>query len=330
MTDKDRAKEILKEINKDLKTNMTFGDDPNKILQRISTGEPGIDSITGGGIPRRGITILFGPPSSGKTYLCQRIMAAGQRNGSIAALVDAEYSFDPEWYEKSGVDVSTLIHVEPSSAEEALEWTISLCKKGVDIVVVDSTAALLPEEEDEKNMDDFQMGLHARLMNKFFRKVAPHNKRTAIILINQIRLGIGQGSGKYVPEVLPGGKGQEFYAKIIMSIRKGDLMWNDGEGPKTVNALPIGFDIKVTANKNKTAQPLRQCIIPFYFSGETDSLMQLFQVGIYYGVIDQAGPYYSYKDEKEQGRAKFMTMLEEKPYVKTAMIEAINEAVKND
>ena len=308
MPTKKELEAIMREINTNLKTGFTFGNDPTKTLNRISTGEPLLDSILGGGIPRRGNTVIFGPPSCGKTFICQKIIAAVQSVGGTAALIDAEFSFDPDWYSLSGVNIDELFHVEPDNGEQALDAVLAFCKAGLDLIVVDSAAALVPEEEMEGSMEDMQIGLQARLLNKFFRKIGPINKSTAIVIINQTRAGIGQGSGRYVPQVLAAGKGQEYFTKVILEVKKGDEIYKDGESKKKRN-IPLGFYMSVFAQKNKTHQPFLRCDLPFYFTGDTDELLQMFQVALSYGIITQGGAYYKFGDVQAQGRPKFLDMM---------------------
>lgn len=308
MPTKKELKEILDTINAGLKTEFTFGDDPTKTLNRISTGEPLLDSILGGGVPRRGNTVIYGPPSCGKTFICQKIIAAVQATGGIAALIDAEFSFDPDWYTKSGVNINELFHIEPDNGEQALDAVLAFCKTEIDLVVVDSAAALVPEAEMEGSMEDMQIGLQARLLNKFFRKIGPINKRTAIVIINQTRAGIGQGYGGFVPQVLAAGKGQEYFTKVILEVKKGEEIYKEGESKKKRN-IPLGFYMSIFAQKNKTYQPFLRCDLPFYFSGDTDELLQMFQVALSYGIITQGGAYYKFGNVQAQGRPKFLEIM---------------------
>ena len=321
-------KDIMKEINASLGTKFTFGDDSSKTLTRISTGEPLLDSITGGGVPRRSNTIIFGPPSTGKTFICQKIIASCQTLGGTAALVDAEFSYDPEWFAKSGVLINELFHIEPNSGEQALDAVLALCKAKVDLVIVDSAAALVPEAEVEGKMEDMQIGLQARLLNKFFRKIGPANINTAIVIINQTRAGIGQGGPGYVPQILAAGKGQEYFAKIILEVRKGDGIYRPGESQKK-KSVPLGFYMSVYAAKNKTFQPFMRCELPFYFSGDTDSILQIFQVALSYGILTSAGAYYRFGDIQAQGRPKFLDKMREDEGLLEAIVLKIKEVVSN-
>ena len=320
-----RMQEILAEINKRLKTNFTFADDASFEIRRLPTGMPLLDSILGGGLPRKGITILYGYQSSGKTFIAQKVIANAQKLGMTCAFVDAEFAYDPKWAAAIGVDNSKLILIQPPTAEKALDAVITLCELGVDLVIEDSIAALLPSKEDELDLDGSSppMGLHARLMNAFFRKVAPSNINTAIILINQVRAGLG-GRGGYVPDVLPGGKGQQFFTRILLRLKKGEEIYNEGESKKA-KSLPVGFYIQVTAEKNKTYQPLLTCEIPFYYVGATDYLFEIFQVALRLGIIEARGPYYSFGEDKRLGRDGFLEWLRADNDAREKLLNMIEE-----
>lgn len=324
----DRMRVILDEINKRLKTSFTFADDVSFEIKRVPTGMPLLDSITGGGFPRKGITILYGYQSSGKTFIAQKSIASVQKLGMTCAFVDAEFSYDPKWATAIGIDNSKLILVQPSTAEKALDAAIALCESNVDLLVVDSIAALLPSKENELDLDDGSppMGLHARLMNAFFRKIAPTNTNTAIILINQIRAGLG-GRGGFVPDVLPGGKGQQFFTKILLKLKKGDEIYKEGDSKKA-KSLPIGFYIQITAEKNKTYQPLLACEIPFYYVGATDYLFEIFQVAVGLNIIDVRGPYYSFEEEKILGREGFLEWLRNNNDARERLLNMIQERME--
>ena len=326
MATREELEELVKDINKELKISIGFGDEPEKRLKRISTGEPLLDGAIGGGIPRRGVTLIIGNESTGKTYLCQRIAASAQREGLTVALIDTEYSYDPDWFAKSGIDISKLLHLEPESAESALDTVIELCKREIDIVIIDSVAALLPEVEDEKGMGEQQMGLQARLVNKFLRKVTRHNKSTAIIMVNQLR----QGIGPYAGVTAPGGRGQHFWSKIRIELKREDWIWEEGKSSKSKGAIPIGFYIGVKTSKNKTSTPQLTCEIPFYFSGDTDTLLQMVQVAQTYGIITQAGPYYTFKDKKFLGRPKLLDAFRDDEKLLEVLLLETQESIKND
>ena len=285
---------ILNSINKSLKTNLTFGNSKSLEMDRISTGMPAFDQILGGGIPRQSVVELFGYQSSGKTYIAQRAIAYAQTQGMSAAFIDAEHSYDPIWAEKIGVDVENLVVSRPDTGEIALDILLALCESEIDVVVLDSIAALLPTAEAQGGMDDQFMGVHARLMNKLFRKLPPVNKKTSVILINQIRAGIG---GYIVRDALPGGKGQEFFSRIMVRVKRGESIRDEG------------FNIDARTEKNKTHQPNLTCSIPFYYTGEVDEVLELFSVATDMDVISRSGPKYSFGDDSAVGRENFVKLL---------------------
>ena len=289
---------IMKSINKELKTDLTFGDADSLKLDRIKTGMPSFDQMIGGGLPRQAVTELFGYQSSGKTYICQRAIASAQAQGMKCAFIDAEYSYEPEWAEKAGVNTNELIVSQPDTGEAALDILLALCEYEVDLIVVDSIAALLPTAERDKSMESDSIGLQARLMNKLFRKLPPANKRSAIVLINQIRAGIG---GYITRDALPGGKGQEFFSRIMVRIRKGESIKDEG------------FVIEARAEKNKTYTPHLTCSIPFYFDGHVDELNELFNVATSLEIISRSGPKYSFKEFSAVGREGYLEVMRDSP-----------------
>ena len=290
----------LTEINKGLKTKFTLADEESLITKRISTGLPNFDKILGGGVPRRSTTIFYGQESSGKTFLAMKAIASAQSEGLECGFVDAEFSFDPDWAEKVGIYVKDLYMLQPETGEQALDGALALCKAGVDLVVVDSIAALLPTKEMEGSMEDNTIGQQARMMNQFFRKHGPVNEKTALIMINQVRAGIG---GYYTSDALPAGKGQQFFARIIVQCRRGKPIQDKGK------SFPLGFMMEIKARKNKTAPPLGEASLPFYYTGQIDMSTLLFQLGVDFGIIERTGAYYSFDGIRELGRENFIEAL---------------------
>ena len=290
----------LTEINKGLKTKFTLADEESLITKRISTGLPNFDKIVGGGVPRRSTTIFYGQESSGKTFLAMKAIASAQSEGLECGFVDAEFSFDPDWAEKVGINVKDLYMLQPETGEQALDGALALCKAGVDLVVVDSIAALLPTKEMEGSMEDNTIGQQARMMNQFFRKHGPVNEKTALIMINQVRAGIG---GYYTSDALPAGKGQQFFARIIVQCRRGKPIQDKGK------SFPLGFMMEIKARKNKTAPPLGEASLPFYYTGQIDMSTLLFQLGVDFGIIERTGAYYSFDGIRELGRENFIEAL---------------------
>ena len=290
----------LTEINKGLKTKFTLADEESLITKRISTGLPNFDKILGGEVPRRSTTIFYGQESSGKTFLAMKAIASAQSEGLECGFVDAEFSFDPDWAEKVGINVKDLYMLQPETGEQALDGALALCKAGVDLVVVDSIAALLPTKEMEGSMEDNTIGQQARMMNQFFRKHGPVNEKTALIMINQVRAGIG---GYYTSDALPAGKGQQFFARIIVQCRRGKPIQDKGK------SFPLGFMMEIKARKNKTAPPLGEASLPFYYTGQIDMSTLLFQLGVDFGIIERTGAYYSFDGIRELGRENFIEAL---------------------
>ena len=312
--------DIVNEINKQLKTNLVVGNDEALDTVRIETGMPALDQMLGGGIPRLAVTELFGYQSSGKTYISQRIIANAQKLGNTCAFIDAEFSYDPVWSANIGIDTEKLIVSRPQTGEKALDVLLALCEQEVDLVVLDSIAALLPTAEAQECMEHQSIGLQARMMNQFYRKLPQSNTKTAIILINQIRAGIG---GYITRDALPGGKGQEFFSRIMVRVRKGEAI---GEVKS-----PQGFFIEMKAEKNKTSRPLLTSSVPFYFTGLPNPLYEMFMIGKDLSVIKQSGPQYSYVNKvtgeitKGMGREKFLEILQESEELQSQIAEEIKE-----
>jgi len=314
MTSKHNVKKVIETINKSLKTNLSIGAEEALIISRINTGMAPFDLALGGGIPRQSVTEFFGYQSSGKTYVAQRIIANAQQNGMLCGLVDAEWSYDPVWAGSIGIDTEELIVSRPHTGEKALDILLALCEAGCDLVVLDSIAALLPTAEAEGSMEDQQMGLHARLMNKIFRKLpmamSATSPGTAVIMINQIRAGLG---GYVTKEALPGGKGQEFFSRIMVRMARGESI-----GDK-------GFYIKMKTPKNKTYQPLQECQIPFYYTGEQDPVYELFVTALDLELIMRRGASYTFNDHKAMGKEGFVSLMKSDK----ALLEDINTVVRS-
>jgi len=285
---------VLVAINKSLKTNLTFGNSDALQIGRISTGMVAFDKILGGGLPRQSVTELYGRQSTGKTYIAQRAIASAQRQGYMCAFIDAEHSYEPEWAKLSGINVDDLIISRPDTGEKALDILLALCESHVDLVVLDSIAALLPTAEAGDSMEQNSIGLQARLMNKLFRKLPPTNKITAVILINQTRAGIG---GYIVKDSLPGGRGQEFFSRIMVKVRRAESIEDRG------------FYIDVKTEKNKTFTPHLSCTIPFYYSGEVDEIYELFGLALDSEVVIRSGPQYSFDGASAIGKEGFIGLM---------------------
>ena len=287
---------------------MKLGESGKKIeVEAIPTGSIGLDIAIGiGGIPRGRITEVFGPEASGKTTLALHMVAEAQKRRGAAAFIDAEHALDVNYARKLGVNVEELLVSQPDTGEQALEIAEILARSGaVDIIVVDSVAALVPRAELEGEMGDQQVGLQARLMSKAMRKLtaAISRSNTAVVFINQTRMKIGMG-GYGAPETTPGGMALKFFATLRMEIRK---IGSIKEGTNT-----LGHRAKVKVVKNKLAPPFKEVEFDIYFGEGISKEAELIDLGLAMGIIERSGSWYSYKGERlGQGRENVRKLLKE-------------------
>ncbi|MCP4429510.1 MAG: recombinase RecA [Gammaproteobacteria bacterium] len=286
----------------------------------VSTGSLSLDIALGiGGLPRGRVVEVYGPESSGKTTLALQVVAECQKTGGAAAFVDAEHALDPTYAEKLGVDIDDLLVSQPDTGEQALEITDMLVRSGaVDIVVVDSVAALTPKAEIEGDMGDSHMGLQARLMSQALRKLTGNIKRsnTMVIFINQIRMKIGVMFGN--PETTTGGNALKFYASVRLDIRRIGAIKRGDE--------IIGNETRVKVVKNKVAPPFKQCEFEILYGEGSSREGELIDLGVKQGLIDKAGAWYSYKDERiGQGKDNVRTFLREHPDMANEIDQRIRE-----
>ncbi len=287
---------------------MRMGDTELKPVPAISTGSLGLDIALGiGGLPKGRIIEIYGPESSGKTTLTLQAIAQCQRNGGTAAFVDAEHALDPTYAEKLGVNVDDLLVSQPDTGEQALEITDMLVRSGaVDMVVVDSVAALTPKAEIEGEMGDAHVGLQARLMSQALRKITGNVKRSncMVVFINQIRMKIGVMFGS--PETTTGGNALKFYASVRLDIRRTGAVKNGDE--------VIGNETRVKVVKNKVAPPFRQAEFQILYGSGIFQLGEVIDLGVQEGLIDKSGAWYSYNGDKiGQGKANAAQYLGENP-----------------
>ncbi len=287
----------------------------------ISTGSIGLDIATGiGGIPKGRITEIFGPESSGKTTLALHIIAEAQKEGGIAAFIDAEHALDVHYARKLGVKVDDLLVSQPDTGEQALEIAEVLARSGgVDVIVVDSVAALVPRAEIEGEMGELQVGLQARLMSQAMRKLtaAIAKTQTAVIFINQIRMKIGMG-GYGNPEITPGGNALKFYSSLRIDIRRIATIKQDGEA--------IGNRVKVKVVKNKMAPPFKEAEFDIYYGEGISKYTELLDLGVRMNIIEKSGAWYSYGEERlGQGRENVRRVLMERPELSKAIEIKIRE-----
>jgi recombination protein RecA len=279
-------------------------------VDTIPTGSIGLDIALGvGGIPRGRVIEIFGPESSGKTTLTLAIIASAQANGGTAAFVDAEHALDPVYAEKLGVKVNDLLVSQPDTGEQALEITDMLVRSGaVDVVVVDSVAALTPKAEIEGEMGDQHMGLQARLMSQALRKLTGNIKRsnTIVIFINQIRMKIGVMFGN--PETTTGGNALKFYSSVRMDIRRIGAIKNGEE--------VVGSMTRVKVVKNKVAPPFRETEFEIMYGTGISKEGELIELGVLHNLVEKSGSWYSYKGERiGQGKDNARVFLQQHPEI---------------
>ncbi|MBP7212302.1 recombinase RecA [bacterium] len=303
---------------------MKLGDKACVNVDVIPTGALALDVALGvGGIPRGRIIEIYGPESSGKTTLAQHIVAECQKKGGIAAFVDAEHALDPEYARNLGVNVDELLISQPDTGEQALDITEELVRSGaVDIVVVDSVAALVPKAEIEGAMEDQQMGLQARLMSKALRKLTGIicKTNTTVIFINQLRMKIGVMYGN--PETTTGGNALKYYASVRMEIRR-------TEGLKGEDKQDIGNHVRVKVLKNKVAPPFRQAEFDIIFGKGISKTGNILDVAVNLDIVKKAGAWFSYNDEKMgQGRDKAKDFLDEHPDILAEVDRLVREKLE--
>ena len=300
---------------------MKLGEFKAMEIEAIPTGALSLDIALGiGGVPRGRIIELFGPESSGKTTLALHIVAEAQKMGGEAAFIDAEHALDPVYAKKLGVDIDNLIVSQPDTGEQALEITESLVRSGaLDVIVVDSVAALVPKAEIDGDMGDSHMGLQARLMSQALRKLAGaiNKSKTVLIFINQLREKIGIMFGN--PETTTGGRALKFYASVRMDIRKIENIKQDGEVK--------GNRVRVKVIKNKVAPPFREAEFDIVYGQGISKEGNILDMAVNLDIVEKAGSWFSYNGERiGQGRENVKRYLHENP----EMLEDIEEKVREN
>ncbi|MES2917029.1 MAG: recombinase RecA [Pseudomonadota bacterium] len=305
---------------------MRLGDNPAAgAIPSISTGSLGLDIALGiGGLPRGRIVEIYGPESSGKTTLTLQVIAACQRAGGTAAFVDAEHALDPNYAAKLGVNIEDLLVSQPDTGEQALEITDMLVRSSaVDVIVVDSVAALTPRAEIEGEMGDSHMGLQARLMSQALRKITGNVKRsnTLVIFINQIRMKIGVMFGN--PETTTGGNALKFYASVRMDIRRTGAV---KEGEEVV-----GSETRVKVVKNKVAPPFKEAEFQILYGHGINRLGEVVDLGVKLGLVEKSGAWYAYQGSKiGQGKGNACKYLDENPAIAQAIEKQVREQLIGD
>lgn len=287
---------------------MKLGDNKTMDIETISTGSLGLDIALGaGGLPLGRVVEIYGPESSGKTTLTLEVIAEAQRNGKVCAFIDAEHALDPVYAEKLGVNINELLISQPDTGEQALEIVDMLTRSGaIDVIVVDSVAALTPKAEIEGDMGDSHMGLQARMLSQAMRKLTGNLKKsnTMLIFINQIRMKIGVMFGS--PETTTGGNALKFYASVRLDIRRIGAVKNGDE--------IIGNETRVKVVKNKIAPPFKQAEFQILYGEGINNMGELIELGVKNELVEKAGAWYSCNGERiGQGKANAAKYLSEHP-----------------
>ncbi|MFT5609453.1 MAG: recombination protein RecA [Parvicella sp.] len=298
---------------------MKMGDQPREAIPSVSTGSLTLDVALGiGGLPYGRIVEIYGPESSGKTTLCLSVMAQAQKQGKTVAIIDAEHALDPLYAEKLGVNLDTLLVSQPDTGEQGLEITDSLVRSGaVDVIVIDSVAALTPKAEIEGDMGDHHVGLQARLMSQALRKMTANvkNANCLVIFINQIRMKIGVMFGN--PETTTGGNALKFYSSVRLDIRRTGAVKQGDE--------VTGNETRVKVVKNKVAPPFRQAEFQILYGEGIYHMGEVVDLGVKCDLIDKSGAWYAYQGDKiGQGKANAAKYLSENP----AIAEEIETAIR--
>ena len=304
-------------------TVMKMGDTAVEDMEVIPTGSLGMDVALGvGGYPRGRVVEIYGPESSGKTTLTLHAIAEAQKNGGIAAFIDAEHAFDRYYAENLGVDIENLIISQPDNGEQALEITDNLIRSGaIDIIVIDSVAALTPKSEIEGEMGDSKMGLHARLMSQALRKLTGSISKTkcTVIFINQLREKIGVMFGN--PETTTGGNALKFYASVRVDIRRSTQI-------KNTNGDVLGNKTRVKIVKNKVAPPFKMVEFDIVYGKGISKVGEIIDLGVDFEIIKKSGSWFSYDETKlGQGREAVKTLLLDNPELMDELEQKIKDAI---
>ena len=302
---------------------MKLGDRPDESLEVIPTGSIALDAALGvGGFPKGRVIEIYGPESSGKTTLAIHVIAEAQKQGGIAAFIDAEHAFDAAYAKKLGVDIENLLVSQPDNGEQALEIADNLIRSGaIDIIVIDSVAALTPKAEIDGEMGDSKMGLQARLMSQAMRKLTATISKTGCccIFINQLREKLGVMFGN--PETTTGGNALKFYASVRIDIRRTQAI-KDGD-------QNIGNRVKVKVVKNKVAPPFRVCEFDLMFGEGISKIGEIIDLGVEYGII-KSGSWFSYGESKlAQGREALKQLLKDNEELSAELETKVREAIKD-
>ena len=302
---------------------MRLGDSATLNIEAISTGSLSLDLALGiGGVPRGRIIEIFGPESSGKTTLALHILASAQKAGGIAAFIDAEHALDPVYARNLGVNTDELLISQPDTGEQALEITDALVRSGaVDAIVIDSVAALVPKSEIEAEMGDSVVGLQARLMSQALRKLAGSISKTncIVIFINQLREKIGVMYGN--PETTTGGRALKFYSSVRLEVRRVETL--------SVGGTKVGNHTRVKVMKNKVAPPFREAEFDIIYGEGISRTSELVDTGLKLGLIEKGGSWFTYRDQRLQGKDSMKDYLKQNPEIADELEAEIKERLLN-
>ena len=298
---------------------MRLGDAASASIEAISTGSLSLDMALGiGGVPKGRIIEIYGPESSGKTTLALHILASAQKAGGIAAFIDAEHALDPVYAHNLGVDIDELLISQPDTGEQALEITDALVRSGaVDAIVIDSVAALVPRSEIEAEMGDSVVGLQARLMSQALRKLAGSISKTncIVIFINQLREKIGVMYGN--PETTTGGRALKFYSSVRLEVRRVETL--------SVGGTKVGNHTRVKVMKNKVAPPFREAEFDIIYGEGISRTSELVDTGLKLGLIEKGGSWFTYRDQRLQGKDSMKDYLKQNPEIADELEAEIKE-----
>ncbi len=311
---------------------LQMGDTSGMNIERFPSGSLGLDIALGGGMPKGRIVEIYGPESSGKTTLALHSIAQMQKKGGRAAFIDAEHALDPQYAKKIGVDIDTLLVSQPDSGEQALEIVETLVRSGaVDIIVVDSVAALTPQAEIDGAMGDAHMGLQARLMSQALRKLTSIVGKTncTVIFINQLRMKIGVMFGN--PETTAGGNALKFYCSLRLDVRRIDKIvekiGKDDDGAAKGDQEIVGSRTRVKVVKNKVAPPFRQAEFDILYATGISKEGEILDLGVRYGILEKSGAFFRFGDDTlGQGREQAKAFLAENPKISAQIEKQVRDA----
>jgi len=290
------------------------GSDERFIIRRIPFGIPDLDLVINGGVPRSRITILTGEYSCGKTFLIQLLMKHALEEELQVVYIDAERTYDPVWWEQIGIDTEKILIAQPTTGDEAVNIVDSLASGGVDVIAVDSLAALVPAEVLERKAEEKLIGAHARLINNLMQKMLALNPSSALVCTNQLRSSLGLGP----MDTMPGGRGQMFFSSLILRVHREG--WLEEKGKR------VGFNMRVVVRKSKVGTPWKECTLPFRFRGDIDLLALLVERALEANIIKQTGPWYTVLDqEKKLGRNTIMDDLRQDEELKKRVQVALGD-----